>query len=453
MHNSYMDKFRQLVISFTDSKMHNLDDLDEDIKDLLKAKHLGLSIPDGFIITTAAYLDFLSKNHLSKKITDLISTIHFGRPDSLMQVANHIQKLIIATPLSEDLFNQISAEYKKLGGIFKSAEVNLGKKDKTVKTLEDLLKTVKDIWAESFEAKNLLFDHQHNKNSIAGSISIQVIKKINYKKYGQILTGDGVIKSETHLTKSELIKLDETARELKKHFYFPKSVSWVFDKDKLYIVRLEPMTNTQYSQLVLIRHGESEWNAKGLWTGWSDPPLSELGHKQAKEAGEGLKDIHFDAAYTSALLRAIQTLDEIKKAKDQKRIPTISNIALNERNYGAMTGKNKWEIQKEFGDVQFLKWRRGWDEPIPQGESLKDVYARVVPYYKEHIRPKLKSGKNVIIAAHGNSLRALVKYLEDLSDAEVTKLEIPVGQIHVYKIDEDGKVVNKEIRKQHENKI
>ncbi len=452
MHNGYMENIEQLVINFDDKNTYLLDNLDQSSKDFIKLKNLGLYIPDGFIVTTDAYFNFLSQYHLSKKIADLLSTVHYGRPDSLMQVANHIQKLIISSQLSEEFINQISAEYKKMGGILKSAEVIIGEKGKKSKNIDDLLNSVKDIYRDNFEEKKLLFAHQHKKNLLTDGASIHVFKNIKSNKYGQLFTQTGAIKSGTHLTQSEQAKLQDAAQTLKKHFYLPKIASWVIDKDKLYIVRLEPMTNTQKSHLVLIRHGESEWNAKGLWTGWSDPPLSELGKKQAKEAGINLKDIHFDNAYTSALLRAIQTLDGVKNAKGQKSIPTISNKALNERDYGAMTGKNKWEIQKEFGDEQFLKWRRGWDEPIPQGESLKDVYARVVPYYTEHILPKLKSGKNVIIAAHGNSLRALVKYLEDLSDLEVTKLEIPVGQIHVYQIDEDGKVVDKEIQNQQENK-
>ncbi len=451
MHNSYMEESKELVIRFNIKNRHFFDDLDQNSTDFLKINQAGLHIPEGFIITPKAYYDFLSLNHLSKKIIDLLSTIHYERPDSLMQVANHIQKLIINSPFPEKLIKQVDSEYKKLSSIFKSAEVTVG--GKTSKNLKGIFREIKNTWATGFDAKKILLDHQHNKNGLSDGISIQVIKKINSNKSGKLFTGNSDILSETKLSQAEETELKIAAKMLKKHFFLPKIAFWVIDNRKLYIVKLEPMTNLQRSHLVLIRHGESEWNAKGLWTGWSDPPLSELGKKQAKEAGVSLKDIHFDAAFTSALLRAIQTLDEIKKSKGQKNIPTVENKALNERDYGALTGKNKWEVEKEFGDEQFLKWRRGWDDPIPQGESLKDVYARVVPYYKEHILPKLKSGKNVIIAAHGNSLRALVKYLEDLSDMEITKLEIPVGQIHVYKIDEDGKVVDKEIRNQHENKV
>jgi 2,3-bisphosphoglycerate-dependent phosphoglycerate mutase len=199
------------------------------------------------------------------------------------------------------------------------------------------------------------------------------------------------------------------------------------------------------AKLVLVRHGESEWNAKGLWTGWTDVNLSENGVAEAHKAGEKLTDIHFDIAYTSGLKRAQQTLDEIKKATNQNP-PTTANKALDERNYGDMTGKNKWEIKEQVGEEEFMKLRRSWDYPPPNGESLKMVYERVLPYYQSEIEPKLKEGKNVIIAAHGNSLRALIKFLENISDEEIPSLELATGGIYVYDIDTAGKVTNKEIR-------
>jgi 2,3-bisphosphoglycerate-dependent phosphoglycerate mutase len=197
--------------------------------------------------------------------------------------------------------------------------------------------------------------------------------------------------------------------------------------------------------LVLIRHGESVWNAKGLWTGWTDVDLSDKGREEAREAGETIKDIHFSVAFTSALKRAQQTLEEVEKSLGQ-HIPTTVTQALNERNYGDLTGKNKWDIQKEYGDEQFLKWRRGWDEPITNGETLKDVYNRVVPYYQKEILPHIQKGENVLIAAHGNSLRSLVKYLDNLSDEEVTHLEIATGEVVVYTLSDAGEVVEKSIR-------
>lgn len=203
--------------------------------------------------------------------------------------------------------------------------------------------------------------------------------------------------------------------------------------------------------LVLIRHGKSEWNEKGLWTGWRDIPLAQSGYEEAKVTGEQLKDIHFDFAYTSDLSRAQQTLNEILKVINQNP-PTVKDKALNERDYGDYTEKNKWDIQKELGEEEFQKIRRSWDYPPPNGESLKMVYARVLPYYEAEILPKLKEGKNVLVSAHGNSLRALVKHLENISEDEIAALEIGTGEAYVYQVNENGEVISKEIRGKNENK-
>jgi 2,3-bisphosphoglycerate-dependent phosphoglycerate mutase len=203
--------------------------------------------------------------------------------------------------------------------------------------------------------------------------------------------------------------------------------------------------------LVLVRHGKSEWNEKGLWTGWRDIPLAPKGIEEAQQTGEQLKDIRFDYAYTSALIRAKQTLDEILKVTQQTP-PITSNQALNERDYGDYTEKNKWDIQKEVGEEEFQKIRRSWDYPPPHGESLKMVYERVIPYYTQEIEPKLKEGENVIIAAHGNSLRALVKYLENIPEDQIATLEIGTGEAYIYTIDENGKIAHKEIRGENPNK-
>ncbi|MDP3987721.1 MAG: 2,3-diphosphoglycerate-dependent phosphoglycerate mutase [Candidatus Levybacteria bacterium] len=199
------------------------------------------------------------------------------------------------------------------------------------------------------------------------------------------------------------------------------------------------------SYLALVRHGESEWNAKGLWTGWKDIPLTQKGIEQAKTAGVSLKDIKFGLGFTSILSRVKQTMDEMKKVLNQQ-FPVVEDKALNERNYGVYTGKNKWEIKKEVGEEEFLKIRRGWDHPIPEGECLKDVYQRAIPYYEKNILPKLKEGKNVLVSASSNSLRALVKYLENIPDDKISKLELAIGEVYLYTIGNNGKVVSKEIR-------
>lgn len=198
--------------------------------------------------------------------------------------------------------------------------------------------------------------------------------------------------------------------------------------------------------LILVRHGESLWNAQGLWTGLTNIPLSEKGKDEAKKAGEKIRDLPIDELFASMLSRATDTGKIVLETVGKANISLIQNQALNERDYGDYTGKNKWEIQKEVGEEQFKKIRRSWDFQIPNGESLKQVYDRVIPYYENLILPKLKSGTNILIAAHGNSLRALIKYLENISDLDIPNLELPTGGIYVYQIDQNGKVLSKEIR-------
>jgi len=202
--------------------------------------------------------------------------------------------------------------------------------------------------------------------------------------------------------------------------------------------------------LALVRHGTSIYNEKGLWAGWDNPELADKGKVDAKEAGDQLKDIHFDEGFVSDLVRHKETLDIILETINQTGIKiTISN-ALKERDYGDFTAKNKWEVKKKLGDAEFLKLRRGWDYPVPNGESLKQVFDREIPYYESTILPQLKDGKNVIIAGSGNNLRALVKFLEDVPDEEINKVQIAPGEIYLYEINELGEVTHKEIRNHHE---
>jgi len=200
--------------------------------------------------------------------------------------------------------------------------------------------------------------------------------------------------------------------------------------------------------LVLIRHGESQWNAKHLWTGWTDIGLSEKGKEEAHLAGQKLSDIHFDCAFTSKLSRASTTLQIILETLSIKNLPVTQDAALNERNYGIFTGKNKLEIKAKLGDAEFLKLRRGWDYKIENGESLKQVAERVVPYYQKIIAPLLKEGKHVLVVAHGNSLRALIKTLDNVSDDDISQVELATGEILIYHIDTTGKVISKEKRHQ-----
>ena len=200
--------------------------------------------------------------------------------------------------------------------------------------------------------------------------------------------------------------------------------------------------------LVLVRHGQSEWNALGLWTGQEDVALTEQGREEARKAAEHLRDIELHKAHTSSLSRAQQTLEEIKSALSHGELETAQHKALDERHYGDYQAKNKWDIKEQIGDEEFTKLRRNWDHPVPNGETLKDVHSRVLPYFEEHILQDLREGKNVIVAAHGNSLRALMKHLDEIDDDKVHELEIGTGEVVVYQINEDGLVLAKHIRNQ-----
>jgi 2,3-bisphosphoglycerate-dependent phosphoglycerate mutase len=218
------------------------------------------------------------------------------------------------------------------------------------------------------------------------------------------------------------------------------------------------MTHT----LVLLRHGESEWNAKNLFTGWVDVPLSDKGVEEAKNGGRLLKEsgIVPDVLHTSLLRRAISTANHALDEADLLWIPVKRDWRLNERHYGALQGLDKAEIREKYGEEQFMQWRRSYDVPpppielgsefsqdqdpryadlgadVPRSECLKDVVARFLPYWESSIKPDLEDGKTVMIAAHGNSLRALVKYLDGISDEEIAGLNLPTGQPLVYRLDE-----------------
>jgi 2,3-bisphosphoglycerate-dependent phosphoglycerate mutase len=205
--------------------------------------------------------------------------------------------------------------------------------------------------------------------------------------------------------------------------------------------------------LVLVRHGQSEWNLLGQWTGLTDVQLTEDGREEARRAAQTLEDIDLHRAYTSKLTRAKHTLDEIVTHLDRHDLERSEHEELNERDYGDLTGKNKWQVKEEYGEEKFMAWRRSWDHPVPGGETLKDVSERVLPFYEQRILDDLKNGRNVIVAAHGNSLRALMKYLEEVSDAEAHKVEIMTGEVLVYEIDDTGKLLKKEVRLTNDKKV
>ena len=202
--------------------------------------------------------------------------------------------------------------------------------------------------------------------------------------------------------------------------------------------RVPVMTN----KLVLVRHGESEWNKKNIFTGLRNPDLTEKGLIEAVWAGRVLKaeGLHFDVAFTSKLKRAQHTLDIILGEMGGEQPEVIEDPALNERDYGELSGLNKDQARERWGEEQVLSWRRSFDTPPPGGESLKDTAARVYPYYREHIWPHLVAGKNVLISAHGNSLRALIMHLEKLTPEEILDRELATAAPQVYQLTETGDV-------------
>jgi 2,3-bisphosphoglycerate-dependent phosphoglycerate mutase len=194
------------------------------------------------------------------------------------------------------------------------------------------------------------------------------------------------------------------------------------------------------ARLVLLRHGESQWNLENRFTGWVDVPLSSRGVQEAKHAGDKLRGFTFDRAFTSVLVRAIETLRLVLEAIGQTNIPIEKDKALNERMYGELQGLNKAETAKKYGEAQVKIWRRSYDVKPPGGESLKDTAERVLPYYETKIKPSLLKGETILISAHGNSLRALVMQLEQLSKEQVLELNIPTGAPLLYELDNSGKV-------------
>lgn len=199
--------------------------------------------------------------------------------------------------------------------------------------------------------------------------------------------------------------------------------------------------------LVISRHGESEWNLLGKWTGWTDVGLTEKGIADTVRLGALLKDIQFDAAYTSALKRTHQTLDALLEGAGIDALPTTRAKELNERDYGDLTGKNKWEVKEEIGEEAFNGIRRGWDYPVPGGETLKDVHERALPYFEREVLPRLQAGENILLVAHGNSIRALMKHLDQIPETEMAHVEMPFGQVLVYAFETDGDLpIKKEVR-------
>jgi 2,3-bisphosphoglycerate-dependent phosphoglycerate mutase len=198
--------------------------------------------------------------------------------------------------------------------------------------------------------------------------------------------------------------------------------------------------------LIVVRHHESDWNKMGLWTGSRDRHLTEYGFKKSEEMGKSISDIKIDLAFSSMKVRTIETLSSMLEGKGQFDVPTEHVQALNERDYGIYTGKNKWDMLALVGKEEWEAIRREWNKPIPEGETMKMVYERALPFYLDVIVPELRKGKNILIVAHGNSLRALAKYIENINDEDIKDVEIPFGNITIYTVDNEGQMISKELR-------
>lgn len=205
---------------------------------------------------------------------------------------------------------------------------------------------------------------------------------------------------------------------------------------------------SKHGILVISRHGESEWNLLGKWTGWTDVGLTDKGISDTVRLGALLQDFSFEYVYTSTLKRTHQTAAALLEGQGKgAAMPMIHAAELNERDYGDLTGKNKWEVKEEIGEEAFNGIRRGWDYPVPGGETLKDVYARVIPYFERDILPLLQAGKTVLLVAHGNSIRALMKHLDQIPESDIAHVEMPFGQVLVYGFAAEHDLpVSKEVR-------
>ena len=219
-----------------------------------------------------------------------------------------------------------------------------------------------------------------------------------------------------------------------------------------YLDNALPQEKPAMGKLFIVRHQESEWNEKGLWTGWRDVHLTETGFERSGELGLLIKDFKLDHAFASMQVRSIETLACMLDAECQYDVPTDHESALNERSYGDYTGKNKWDVEKLIGENEFEKLRRGWDYPVPNGETLKMVYARVLSFFLEKVLPLLVAGKNVLIVSHGNTIRALIKYIESIPDDGISNIEMIFGSVLIYDLDETGHMIRKEVRKLDQGK-
>lgn len=266
-----------------------------------------------------------------------------------------------------------------------------------------------------------LHSHVHNSGDDELGMAILALKKMD----NVILTPHNAFNTEEAVG-----KINSTTVENIINFLAGKPTN---------VVKFSP-TN---GKLYIVRHATSQWNGEGRWTGTRDVHLSEQGFKDAGKMGLWFIDKKIDFAYCSTQMRTFETMECILDASGNQDIPYERRPEVNERNYGEYTGKNKWEMKAELGDEIFEKVRREWDYPVPGGETLKDVYSRTLPFYLNTILPKIKSGQNVLLVAHGNSIRSLIKYIEDIPDQDIARLEMLFGSVITYETDSEGRSTKK----------
>jgi 2,3-bisphosphoglycerate-dependent phosphoglycerate mutase len=200
-------------------------------------------------------------------------------------------------------------------------------------------------------------------------------------------------------------------------------------------------------KLIIVRHGESEWNATGQWTGLTDVHLTTKGRHEAELMGKKIFDTHLDHAFVSEQVRTLETLQGVLKTQGQIDLPYDRRWGINERDYGEYTGLNKWEVKEQVGEEAFNAIRRSWSYPVPGGETLQDVYKRTVPFFQKEVLPRIIQGDNILLVAHGNSIRSLMKYIEQISDDGIANVDFIFGTIVIYDLNKDGRMIHKEERK------
>lgn len=399
-------------------------DLQGKVFGVIGTGHIGqkaLKIADGFSMKTIAF-DAFPKDELQEEYN-----FDYVELDELLETSDFISLHVPYLPATHHIMNRDNLVKMKRGAILiNTARGELVETSALVDLLDnghlggaciDVIEGEKLL--DHNEEIALLRSHVLPEDTLRHSVEIDVLKKM-----------PNVIISPHNAfnTVEAIMRINQTTVKNIIDFWYGDTENEVVPPKK------------SRGKLLLARHGESEWNATGNWTGHTDVHLSDKGFKDAAKLGRALKetDIPIDISYCSELIRARETLQGMLDASQQFDVDIITSPAINERDYGDYTGKNKWEVKEQVGEEKFNAIRRGWDDPIPGGETLKMVYERAVPFYQETVLPRLLAGENVLLVAHGNSIRALVKYLDTISDTDVESLEMIFGEILMYEVSEDG---------------